>query len=283
MSIKRILDDRTVSSFGISIGTGIALESLFDPTTERYDVDRKVPNDINPETYKVHYYNIFTLARNIVTAVHSNNYYKVMDGPTLMEVLLNEISVIASLYDNLKCEPVLFIPDYSSLYKKMNISKTGNIVNKDYDLRNFIYSELKKHPIEVPMKVLYGTYKLKPTSNSVLILTHIPSDLLNINKIKKLSLLESHTGKLKTRHDFYTKFHKIGSLDMGHFPYIEELLYVLGDKNFILPFKLTIRRELHNLALDKKWTSFTSKLIVLQDLKNNDVIGPLLKNYKRSY
>ena len=46
-----ILQDRTTTSFGISIGTGLLLESLFDPTTDRYDTERPIPPRVDLTKY----------------------------------------------------------------------------------------------------------------------------------------------------------------------------------------------------------------------------------------
>ena len=49
--------ERTVTSFGLSIGTGLMLESALEPTEARHDDKREIPVVINLNDYTKHYYN----------------------------------------------------------------------------------------------------------------------------------------------------------------------------------------------------------------------------------
>jgi hypothetical protein len=276
--------DRTTTSFGLSIGTGLLLESALEPTESRYDDKRDIPVRINLNDYKKHYFNIFTIARNIVSAISDKRVKDgLMNNSKLMETVIEEINLIAMLYQDVSCTPVLFVPDYSKLYKDMNIGKEATLSSKDYLLQQYILSSIKNKTYDVHTEVLHGTYKLKPDSGAVLITTHIPVDLLNVNKIPNLKLLESHTGKLKDKHNWYGKYHPIGKNPLNVFPFLEELVYILGDKNISQPMKLSIRRLLYTYAVERKWSTFTSKLVVMQDIKRNPDLNEIVKKYKRLY
>ena len=276
--------ERTTSSFGISIGTGLMLESVFNPTEDRYDPDREIPIHIDIDDYHIHYYNIYTLARNVITAIADKSIREdVFMSSTLLYTVLEDISNIVELYRDTKCKPILFIPNYSKVFKNMNIGKEGTIVNKDYEIYTYMLKMSKTKNIDIPMDIEHGTHLLKSNLKSTLITTHISSDLLNYRRIPKLKLLESHTGKLKDRSEWYTKLHKLGTKQLNIIPFIEELVYILGDKNFVLPFKLTIRRKLYELAIDRKWTSQTSSLKVLTDLRRNELFKSIVKDYTKVY
>jgi len=289
MNIKQqahnILETRTISSFGISIGTGLALEALFNVTTERYDDNRVIPDKVRVDDYTIHYFNIFTIARNIISALTVKNSVDMLYASNqLMQTLVEEVNTIHSLYDMSNCKPVLYIPDYKSLYKDINLGKTGDVVTKDYFTREYVLNNLKVASDHITMTVEHGNkHKLKPNTNKVLITTHLSVDLLNISKIKNLYLLESHTGKLKSYREWYSKLHKIGKLSLEVFPFIEEIVYILGDGGISLMMKLHIRRELHRLAMEKRWTSYTSKVVVIQHIRNDSILKDVLNNFKRSY
>ncbi len=66
---KNLLLQRTVSGFPLSIGTGLALESILEPVQEVYDPQRVVPEKIKLNKYDAIWFNIDTLVRNIVGSV----------------------------------------------------------------------------------------------------------------------------------------------------------------------------------------------------------------------
>ena len=281
------LEDRVIGGFGVSIGTDVMLESLFTPTGKRYDESREIPNKIDPNSFDKHYYNLFTLTRNYLASYpyqdRKNIKLFIMKDSTLLDLVMEEVNLIASLYDGYKCKPVLFIPDYTKVYKGLNKDKEVVISDDNYMLTQYVTHYLKKKKYDLELDVVANTYRVPASSKKTMITTHIYTDLLNYFKIPNLYLLESHTGRLKDKKFFNGKYHPIGKLTLEVFPFIEELLYILGDKIISKPMKLGIRRELHKLAVDKKWSSYTNRLKVLQDINKNDILEPLIKNYKRVY
>ncbi len=234
--------------------------------------------------YEKHYFNIFTLARNIVSSITDK---RVKDGlissTKLMDTVMDEVEIIASLYQDVKCKPILFIPDYTKLYKGMNAGKEAKLSSKDYLLQQYVINGLKKKVYDVSMEVHHNTYLLKASSGSILITTHVPVDLLNYSKLPNLKLLESHTGKLKDKHMWFSKLHPIGKNPMNIFPFMEELVFILGDKNVSQPMKLSIRRLLHAYGTERKWSTFTNRMVIMQDIKRNPELKEAIKNYKRMY
>ena len=276
--------ERTITSFGVSIGTGLMLESLFNPIEDRYDPDREIPIKLNPNDYSIHYYNVYTLTRNVISAIPDKSIREdVFSSSELLYTVVEDISNIVELYRDTKCVPKLFIPNYSKVFKEMNKGKDGSIVNKDYEIYTYMLKMSKSKDVNIPMDVEYGTHLLQSNLKNILITTHITSDLLNYRRIPKLKLLESHTGRLKERGEWYTKLHKLGTRQLNIIPFTEELVYILGDKNFVLPFKLTIRRKLYELAIEKKWSSQTNRTKVLSDLMANELFKDVIKDYSKIY
>jgi hypothetical protein len=273
---KNPFEDRTTSSFEISIGTGLALESFFIPTSARYDDKRDIPVVIKPDDYKYHVYNIYTLARNILSACALRDKFQLINDKHFLPTVIEEIESIKLLYVDFKVTPVLFIPDYSTIFKKYNKEKDNITTNAfiDYDTMRKIFKNIKSN-----MDTVTET-KLPATNDKVLILSNYTLDLLNYKNVPKLDLLESHTGKVKTRSEFNTKYHPIGKRDMTILPFTEKLLYMFGDKTLVKPVKIKLRSTLHQLAVDNNWNSKTTNDKIMFGINKNSNLVDIMKNFK---
>jgi len=282
MIIKNVLAERLFSSFPVSIGTGLMLESLFTPTISRYDPDREIPDVIKVDGYKIHYYSIFTIARNIVMACNYKDKDKIYRSPYLVQDIIEEVNVINSLYVNSKCKPVLFIPKYEEVYKSLNKNKKDTMT-KAYIEQQYIYNALKNVVLRVDMEILANTNKLPDSYDNMLITTSNLPDLLNVNRIRNLFLLESHTGKLRSKKEFNLKYHPIGKRPLSLFPFMEELVYLLGDKRFVRPVSISLRVKLYELALDNKWTYNTTRSKVISDINKISELKTALSSFRSVY
>ncbi len=271
----KILGDRETTSFFMSVGTGLMLETIFEPLTNRIDVSRDIIK-IPINEYKIHFYNVETLIRNIIQSVKHPEARKYVlkdtNGPSaVVETLISELEVLKELYANSTCKPIVFIASYQSLYKnliKMNNNQELSIPK--LAMRNFVDTVIKIFKLSGynNIDIQKIDYKLPVVSGKSLITTHITFDLLNVNKNRNLFLLESHTGKLKDRSLFYTKYHTMGKLDLTVFPFQELLLYIIGDGTIIKPLKFKVRSELHDIAIEKKWTTFTTLARIRSNIKD---------------
>lgn len=266
--IETTLLDRTTTSFGISIGTGLMLESIFTPTTDRYDKDR-VPSMIKINDYSIHYYNIYTLIRNIISAVKDKEVHdRLLTSDYLFDTLLEEVRIINELYVGTNCKPILYIPNYTDIIKNMSTGKpVSDTINRDVFIFNYTLGYFSKKARDVSMATHTTVYKLPKNISNVLITTSYPVDLLNNRYIPNLKLMESHTGVLKDKSKWYTKYHKIGSRDLSILPFTETLLYLLGDNKFIKSISTANKIKLYQHALDNKWTVFTEDLRIRNELR----------------
>lgn len=258
------IDDRTVSSFGVSIGTGLALESLFTPTTSRYDETREVPVKIKPTDYKVHAYNIYTILRNIVAATQSKDKISVYKDSRLKEVLIEEVSLIKALYENLDVEVVFYTEDYKKVYKDMNLGKEANPTRayEEYVVMSGIYHSLDRLPNTIKKTLVFTSYV---------------SDIMV--KGSNYTMLESHTGKVKDMSTLNSKYHPIGKRDLSVFPINKLLLYLLGDKYIVRPSKLSIRIKLHAIAVDKHWNYKTTMDKIRHDTRHEPIVSDVIYKY----
>jgi len=278
---KEPLATRTMSSFPVSIGTGLMLESVFKAVSPRYDDKREIPDKVKIDNYSHHIYNVFTLARNILSACSSKDKDEILTSKFFLDTLLDEIFVISTLYQDVKCVPAFFIPDYTKMLTSLNVNKE-NVLNKDYSFYILLYNIIKKYKPTIESVVIKDTAYIPKLDKDILITTNYSNDLLN--NLSNMSLLESHTGKLKKNFNWNSKYHKVGTRPMNMLPFTEELLYLLGDTNLIVPMKLNTRVLLMDVAVKKHWTPRTTRDKILYDIKSADeALYNLLLSYKKYY
>ena len=286
-----ILDKRTTTSFGVSIGTGLMLESLFSPTQPRYDDMREIPEKVHLNKYNGWIINIYTLIRNILGSLTEKIDLKDVSKENLKQILAvvrEEIYIIQSLVmssGDLNSQYVrIFIPKYDDLFEKFNRgknmekgtgvknAKTGvdlfkKLIDKD---------EYKASLNSFILEPKYG-YKIdKDYTNNVLITKSFSLDLLqDLN----MTLLESHTGVLKTQPQFYTKFSK-SSNDYSPIPFNDLTLFLLGDTSLVKGWSAKVKTKISSVATEKKWTYRTTKDKVKADLIRDIELNPLISIFR---
>ena len=280
------LNNRITSGFPLSIATSHVFESIFSPQLPVHDPDRKIPTKIDITKYNFFYINISTLFRNIIGSLQKNDF-GIATPLAVADVLDSEIKIIESLLSHEgigKCVPMFYIGNYNSwlcikkLKKNTNLSfrKDNTEYQKAYLLKlNQTFELLLKNTnsnnvIELNSPIMPNKYP------KGLILTHIPYDLLSYKYFSNLDLIESHTGKLKHRGEWYTKFYQLKDISLINIPFIEMMLLIFGDNIMFKPMDLKIRKAILEVSNIRKWTAFTTIDKVKLDLeltKNNDLIN----------
>lgn len=292
-----ILLGRTISNFPlISIGTGLALETLTKPDEGYYDVERKIEYIVKENEYKTIWINAYTILRNIISSISTTDekheFLSIKDSTiSLVTVFLEEYTEIERLLRSKNYNPVLIIPDYSKNKQLIEsdrcvlnidndtmssatikaIKSAVKLIKKDYyssilvGVKNHILegtdkSNSKSQYLDSVISELKSTAKLKIiTTGRDLILTHFYIDLLNIKYLSSLTLLESHTGRLYAKKDFNKKYADLSSLDFSTvIPFTEKEYYIFGDNNLIKPYPAKIRKLIHTLFI-KEHINPTSK------------------------
>lgn len=273
-------ETRTMASFPVSIASGLALESIFEPIIDRYD-DKKEIHKIKLDKYKYHVINVYTIIRNILGAVDQvKKKDTLIYSSKLPETVINELEVIKNLYIGTKTEPIFIMPDYKIPLANLNFKKENH---SWYPYLEIIDKLAKRTIVNNTLVKISTEYKLPRTNDNVLITSHIQLDYLNVKNIPNLDILQSHTGELVPTKDFNSKYHPIGAKTLEVFPFIEELYFYLGDNTLIKPVKVSLRYQLHELALVNKWNFRTTREKVINDLKKNSELNDILKNYKSVY
>lgn len=273
------LFNRDISAFPLSIGTSMAFESVFTGRLPAYDPERTIPNQVILSNYNVCFVNISTLFRNIAGAVGKEVKLQANEND-YAEVIEQEMDIIQSLFrveGGGTSTPIFYTMAYDRAVSKAK--------SKIVDLRQD-KTDLQKHEKALLVKTLeklksiptierYKDYIKASSSTRALIITHVPYDLLSHEKLGRLDLLESHTGKLKPRYEWSSKYYPLGDRDMSHLPFMEKLLLIFGDKVLIQPALTKIRQQVYDVSIKRGWTSMTTKAKIVMDL-STDIPEPMV-------
>nr|DAX15765.1 MAG TPA: hypothetical protein [Caudoviricetes sp.] len=284
--LRSILQNRTTTSFGVSIGTGLLLESMFDPIVERYDPDRPIPARVEMKKYPYWLINVYTLIRNILHCLNErideSNIDKNTFANAVMKTLKEEIMIIRGLVSSVDLHPdwlQLWVPKYETLIKKFNVGK--DITDLKYVTKNIeafkLYGPLVKEIDYITKVEPSGDYKFSSVFKEALITTSFPLDLLQSNY---LTLLESHTGILKDNHLWYTKYHPMGKADLSRLPMSDIVLYLMGDGYLVKSSSITVRRELLSIAESKNWSYRTTKDKIIANFKESPILTEAIQEFK---
>lgn len=248
------LINRVMGEYPVSISTSLAFQGLFDKHPDSPKNKKKIGD------FKQIWINIKTLYRNLHNAVEVKTekieLTVIMD---YVDILKAEMSAIDELmekegytvnyyhmnYDNLERKyPRAFIRGDKTL-KQILFTKLFNEVAKLMLVRNFHKN----------MFIFNGRITPEDKKSSI-ILTHLALDLFSVTNFNELVLLESHTGKLKERAEWYTKYYQ--GAELSHIPFREDLIQIFGDNESIRPMPKRTRDAFNLIAIKGKWSQVTT-------------------------
>ncbi len=253
------LANRTMSGFPVSIGTGLALETLFTPIKEVYDESRVFETIPDLSVYDAFIFNTGTLLRNILNSTTADLVS--LDKKEIYDTLLEEIEFLTNFFQSNQLNIQFYVHNYAyvkSTYEPKNTLRKSSTTKQMLTdgILTYCLNQLKNED-DVTLftkDIHYG----KEVGG--LIFTHVPFDLLSYDKFKKLELLESHTGKVKTRKEWNTKYYPVPGKDMSFLPFMEYLLCeVFGDNIMFKPAPLPKRIEVHEVMRRKGVNPLTSE------------------------
>ncbi|EKD89621.1 MAG: hypothetical protein ACD_33C00026G0001 [uncultured bacterium] len=248
---NNLLNERPMSGFPLSIATSLALETLFNPVIEVFDTTREVPPKAKVSDYSVFIFNINTLLRNIITSVPYIAIREVKFNEVL-DILLEEIDFLTNFFNNNNMYIKFYINNYSYVKKTYDIKKLRNATTeKQLYIDQITAYCLDKIVKEDNVDKFTKDVKYHKEDNG-LIFTHVPYDLLSYDNFTSLALLESHTGLIKTRKTWNSKYYPLPNKDMSTLPFFEYLLITFGDNVMFHPDPLKERLELYEALIKKK-------------------------------
>jgi hypothetical protein len=127
--------------------------------------------------------------------------------------------------------------------------------------------------------VLYDD-KFPSVGSDTLLVTHIAHDLLMLTSPNHMHLLESHTGKIKPKTLWYTKFYNGKGLAM--IPFCKEMLQLFGDRVTFHPLDTGLRKAVMEVATKRNWSASTTRerqILGIEDIRNPAYILKLKKLY----
>lgn len=269
MRIERVLG----AQYPISVGTALIFESeYFDP--------RSWPN--------LFYINLRTLFRNYVASIPTDKRHRVrMEeamGEFFMEV--SEVERIVKEVTNNRVKIFFYYPEYEldELLPKINVAVDYNPDEfDDVEVNLWDYADRKK--LVIPFFYQKINDGLPAASEPILLLSSFVNDLLYVNRFPLVVLIESFTGKMKKRQEWWTKINlgKVKNLSEIKIPFCRFTLQVFGDKSGAFRGQdKEVRKAVRDLAVQCNWTPATttdkirSNLSKIKDIEIRNLLKTLL-------
>ena len=256
---KISLKDRPMSGFPVSMGTGLSLETLFTPIQEVYDPERTVTKveDIHQFTHCL--INVSTLLRNMISSYNFEQLVSIRKQEFLTTTI-EEISFIKLHFMSQQFPVSFYIDTYRSVKDSYQSKNRLRTVTTDKAILVDTITQYCLDNLRKNADVITTNSKLPPSSQDhMLVLTHIPYDLISYRHFRSLTLLESNTGMIKPRELWYSKYYPIPDKDMSFLPLLEYPLSIFGDHVMFRPSKLQDRLNLYTQLLKQDVHPLTSE------------------------
>lgn len=265
------MNNRTLGTVPISVGTAIAIEALQNTPMHNY------------QTFLI---NIRTVIRNAREA-----FEELPTEDDLFVATKEDILGIAQFIAGLNLKTLLdlkfYSPSYSSLprlFPMAKLKETDPIKmtgprEQNNRARTILDNAVIKRIVKEFDKLIYQVDSSVPQfAGNGLIITNHPVDLVTTESYHRLHLLESHTGTIKNYTSFNTKL--TGGSEMPNMPMNKLTIQIFGDKavNF-LSHSMSVKNELRALADSVPWSSASTHQFVamsIRKLPNENPAKPIL-------
>lgn len=256
-----LLLNREKGQFPLSIATSLTFESLLNihPDTKH--------NRPPIEKLDVLWINLRTLYRNIFTSVPrvDAESVKVDDFVT---IIMQELEYLEEFSREYNIPIRYYFCDYDLKRLAPNAvfrEATTAIQLKFQAIQSSVFGRLfdKVLIANDEKKNIKGHYTRfnevfkNDTQNRAGVFTHYCVDLIHEYDALKLYLVESHSGNVKSKSKWYTKYYN--GNDLPPLPFHLGLLQLLGDKDMFKPLNKTVRQFILELAEKYKWTPSTTR------------------------
>lgn len=249
---------RVLGTFPISIATSLAIEGGLGVHPENGDT-KNYFKEINSL-----WINLRTLFRNFYNAIDKDAAPRI-NPRDIADGLLEEMEMIKTIVGektNNQVKVIFYYSNYQDLasHFKLAVLRTDN-TPKQLDFA---------HTQEVVIKYIFEMESRNPTHDirgfklhlkndrpdKSLIITHYPIDLLSSGEFIKLSLLESHTGKVRQKNEWWKKF--CNGKDLIRIPFTPITLQIFGDNELFKPLEPGIRKTILEMAEKYSWSQLTT-------------------------
>lgn len=272
-----VIDNRAKGTVvPISIATALAVENTIGQHPD-------MPTD-KPEIkgYQNLLINLRTLYRNLAGSLDKEQRGKVNDE-VMAQTLANEIRAIESALiqvTNGRCGVQVYLCSYNGLrrrYPKALLrTATTDLQIQALSLESVVIKRFSENHVD-QVDFIHTDMDFETDDRDTLIMTHYPVDLLQRYRFRKLTLLESHTGKHKPPLEWHTK---LGSRTLTRMPFDRMTLQLFGDGVMFQPQPVKYRKLIQEMAETDNWTPATTKDLILRDveLKRSIDLETLIKD-----
>lgn len=267
-----ILSSRELGQYPLSIATSLAMESV---TGIHPEINR---DTVLLQGYDTLWLNTRTLFRNVRGAAQAVSGFEKVTPEEYAEVMINEIESIIDITSNNtngKTKVMLYYSNYAKvehMHKHAQVRKDNTDIQKAYTaLSKRVHSALFKliRDMELPFTGVDDIVDSKMPSKN-LFLTNYAYDLLAHNSLFGVTLLESHTGAVKPKAMWHTKFVDGKSLPM--IPFNRLFMQIFGDKETFKPMDKKLRNDIIEIAKKYRWNNSTTKSMIdygIRSMKNH--------------
>ncbi len=244
----KLTDDATHGS-----GCNIAIGAVLDAVTE---------NEITGSTI---YLSAFTLFSNYINALDGNTAYKVkhlkspyIAAAAITNAVIDTTNFLKSL-EHTGNRVVVYIPNYKRVAKKLTekgFKLDSSFIGIPFIINTLVTGFYIKIKQKLPNYVIEsGDFRL-PFIKKGYIVTSEALDLAGKVLTTKISLIESHTGEIKSKNRFFTKLNKFSNHDMSFIPLCKLTLVIFGSKR-IRGLNSQVKKFAYEALLAKGVTSLT--------------------------
>lgn len=252
-------DEVTEGQYQVSIGTSLALETLFG-----INENVKPTNPLPYTQYDNLFVNIRTLVRNLYGAVSKELKVQWSAQHYLKKVLeeLRNIPLIISDQSHEKLSVIYYFCDYHSLAREYPhaILKKGREQVSLYDnIEAYVIDNVKRLAKQGKLNIMICDVKVPIPEERNLILTHYPVDLVPYATSRNLDLIESHTGAIKNRHKWYTK---LKGKDMERIPFSRKTIQIFGDGRTFSGVPPKQKKMVMDFSESNRWNQTTTDRVI---------------------
>ena len=298
--MSSLMMSRKIGNLPLSIATSNALEIALGMGT--------APEE-NPATenllkkYDAIWFNLRTLARNAYGSLATEDKQHVT-GKDIFTVLYKETHQILDIIDHHipGCREVRF---YTTNYSGIERKVEGLCeIRKPRTEKQIAQASVINEGIAAYKKLVDGKHKksggdddfgtdgeglheftspisAKSPIFDTAVMTHHPIDLLRWEKFKSLTLFESHTGALKTRDQWCTKF---ADKTANPMPFNAASLMIFGDHEMFKPLNEKTRAEVIAIAKARGWNGYTTpdRFLLGLELSKNKYLLDIARRMMRA-
>lgn len=246
--------ERTLGQYPLSIATSLAIEGIMgihpDTPIGKYALSDFATVWVNLKTLYRNFYNAHDKETIGYIAPEDQAVFFSQEMDALTTVIGSESAGATAVR--------FYLPDYDKVGKRFRHA----LMRVDHTPKQLAYASAmigtinqilasRREDIHLTSDVI-----VEPFGGKVLMITHYPLDLTT-RSFNAIGLLESHTGLVKTKEMWYTKYYN--GKDLVAMPFMASLLSIFGDNDMFRPMPIQYRRALIELSEKYRWNFLTTK------------------------